>query len=280
MINACVIGWPISHSRSPLIHGYWLAQHKIEGSYTRQPVEPEKVASFLSALVANGYAGCNVTLPHKERVFDLVTRADEATERLGAVNTVFVRDGYILGTNTDGEGFINSLKSSNPGLSLANTRSVVLGAGGAALAIVSALLLQGVEEVAVVNRSIEKVMFLRDRFGGKVKPLPWSARTDILADCQLLVNTTSLGMKGQPDLDIDLSRLDPKSIVTDIVYTPLRTKLLVNAASRGNPVVEGLGMLLHQAVRGFELWFGIRPEVTLDLHDLVARDIDPDYMPC
>jgi shikimate dehydrogenase len=195
------------------------------------------------------------------------------------VNTVFLRDGKAYGTNTDGEGFINSLIQSAPAVSIANRRAVVLGAGGASLAIVNALLEQGATEVAVANRTIEKAHLLRERFGPHVAAIAWDSVADHLADCSLLVNTTSLGMKGQPELAIDLARLDPAAVVTDIVYVPLRTRLLADAATRGNTVVEGLGMLLHQAVRGFSLWFGVTPEVTPELHALVARDIDPDYRP-
>ena len=277
MIKACVIGWPISHSRSPLIHGYWLRQHGIDGSYTRQPVEPSDLAQFLNGLEGSGYAGCNVTIPHKENAFALVTPADETTQRLGAVNTVYVKDGQTFGTNTDGEGFLNSLRHSLPDLSLRGSRAVVLGAGGASLAIVNALLEQGASEIAVANRTLEKAEILRSRFGARIRPVAWDRAAGELSDCNLLVNTTSLGMKGQPELMLDLARLPSSAVVTDIVYTPLRTKLLVDAAARGNPVVEGLGMLLHQAVRGFSLWFGARPEVTPELHDLVARDIDPGY---
>jgi shikimate dehydrogenase len=279
VIKACVIGWPISHSRSPLIHGYWLKQHKIDGSYTRQPVEPSALHEFLSTLSSAGYAGCNVTIPHKENTYRLVTAADETTERLGAVNTVFVREGKVFGTNTDGEGFINSLYQSAPGLSLSNERAVVIGAGGASLAVVNAILEQGASEVAVANRTIEKVDVLRQRFGTRVVPLDWDHMSDQLSECSLLVNTTSLGMKGQPGIELDLARLSPSAVVSDIVYTPLRTKLLQDAARKGHVVVEGLGMLLHQAVRGFSLWFGVTPEVTPELHTLAARDIDPDYRP-
>lgn len=277
MIRACVIGWPISHSRSPLIHGYWLKHYGIEGSYTRQPVEPSSLESFIGGLAAEGYAGCNVTIPHKERVYHLVTRADEATERLGAVNTVYLRDGRVLGTNTDGEGFINSLKYGAPRLDLGNARALVLGAGGASLAVVNAILSAGASQVVVANRTVEKAQELRTRFGTRIIPVAWEKATDHLSECSLLVNTTSLGMSGHPDVGIDLSRLSASAVVSDIVYTPLRTKLLMDAAARGNTVVEGLGMLLHQAVRGFSLWFGVTPTVTDELHDLVARDIDPDY---
>ena len=279
MIKACVIGWPISHSRSPLIHGHWLKQHGINGSYTRIPVEPEDLPAFLESLETSGFAGCNVTLPHKENAFRIVQCGDESTERLGAVNTVFIRNSNILGTNTDGEGFLNSLRKGAPGLDLRNQRAVVLGAGGAAMAVTNALLLQGMAEVAVLNRSIEKAELLRQRFGSKVVPVEWVRRAEVLGEAALLVNTTSLGMKGQPALEIDLARLNPRAVVTDIVYTPLRTQLLIDASERGNPVVEGLGMLLHQAVRGFKLWFGVTPTVTDELYAIVARDIDPDYKP-
>ncbi|WP_374332282.1 shikimate dehydrogenase [Aestuariivirga sp.] len=277
MIKACVIGWPISQSRSPLIHGYWLRKYGIDGSYTRQPVEPAELAAFIAGLASSGYAGCNVTIPHKEAVFEMVARADDTTQRIGAVNTVYVRDRKIFGTNTDGEGFLNNLRSAAPRLTLANGRAVVLGAGGASLAVVNALLEHGVAEVAVANRTADKTEQLRRRFGSRVTAIGWTEASDHLGDCSLLVNTTSLGMKGQPDLTIDLSRLSGTAVVTDIVYTPLRTKLLADAAARGNQVVEGLGMLLHQAVRGFSLWFGVTPRVTEELHDLVARDIDPEF---
>lgn len=277
MTKACVIGWPISHSRSPLIHGYWLKRYGLEGSYTRQPVEPSALTAFISGLGNSGYAGCNVTIPHKEAVFNLVKPADETTMRLGAVNTVYLREGQVLGTNTDGEGFINSLSQVAPQLRIANQRAVVLGAGGASLAVVNAILVQGAAEVAVANRTREKAEQLRIRFGPRVVPIDWDELADQIGESSLLVNTTSLGMNGQPELSIDLSRLPRDAVVTDIVYTPLRTRLLLDAENRGNTIVEGLGMLLHQAVRGFSLWFGVTPEVTEVLHDLVARDIDPGF---
>jgi shikimate dehydrogenase len=278
MIKACVIGWPISHSRSPLIHGYWLKQHGIAGIYTRQPVEPDKLQGFIDGLHTNGFAGCNVTLPHKEAIYHLVKPADDTVKRLQAVNTVYWRDGHWNGTNTDGEGFINSIKSKAPDLLLHGNRTVLLGAGGASIAIVNALLEHGVDEIAITNRSLEKAEALAVRFGSSVKAHPWSTRHDLLTDASLLINTTSLGMTGQPTLDIDLAKLPRDTVVTDIVYSPMRTVLLEHASARGNTVVEGLGMLLHQAVRGFELWFGVRPEVTKELYTLVARDIDPGYV--
>ena len=277
MKKACVIGWPIAHSRSPLIHNYWLKQIGIDGIYDRKPVEPSALKSFLERLEGDGYAGCNVTIPHKETVFQLVEPADENTRRLAAVNTVYFRENILLGTNTDGEGFLGNLLATKPRAELKGTKAVILGAGGAATAIIGALVASGVTEIAVANRSRERTEKLRHQFGDIIHPVGWEHREDILSDCNLLVNTTALGMIGQPPLDIDLARLPESAIVYDIVYSPLVTPLLIAARRRGNPVVDGLGMLLHQAVRGFELWFGKRPDVTVELHDLVARDIDPAY---
>jgi shikimate dehydrogenase len=222
--------------------------------------------------------GCNITIPHKEEAFRRVTPADEMTKHLGAVNTVYQRGGELLGTNTDGEGFIANLLSNSRDLKLKNRKAVVLGAGGAATAIVAALVERGMAEIAVPNRTLGRSQQLRAKFGSTVKPMSWQDRNGALSECTVLVNATALGMRGQPPLNIELSRLPAASIVADIVYSPLQTPLLTAAAARGNPTVTGLGMLLHQAVRGFELWFGKRPEVTSALYDLVARDIDPGYV--
>ncbi len=279
MKKSCVIGWPIGHSRSPLIHNYWLYLHGIEANYERVPVEQRRLLEFISSIGENDYIGCNVTLPHKEAVFKLVAIDDLATQRLGVVNTVFLKDGKANGTSTDGEGFLASLRSRVPEFSLEGKRVVMLGAGGASLAIAGAVLDAGAAELVVANRSLERAEALVQRFGKQVKPVAWERRGAILAECGLLINATSLGMTGQPPLDIDLSQLPGDAVVTDIVYTPLRTAFLENASQRGNVTVEGLGMLLHQAVRGFELWFGVRPTVTPELHALVARDIDPNFTP-
>lgn len=275
--KACVIGWPISHSRSPLIHGYWLKRYGIDGSYERVPVTPEALADFFTSLGAQGYAGCNVTLPHKEGAFRSVRIADNATQRLGVVNTVFHRDGELWGTSTDGEGFIANLTAHLPDWQPKSQVSVVLGAGGAARAIVGALLDAGNSRIIILNRTLARAEELRRDFGNRIESRPWENGEAVLADADLLVNTTSLGMSGQPPLLLDLAHLPKSAVVTDIVYAPLETDLLIRAKARGNRTVPGLGMLLHQAVRGFELWFGRRPEVTNELHDLVARDIDPGY---
>ncbi len=279
MRKACVIGWPVAHSRSPLIHNYWLRLHGIAGQYDRMPVEPGGVGEFLSRLRENGFSGCNVTLPHKEAAFACVTAADEATERLGVINTVFVRDNRNFGTSTDGEGFMANLAAHAPGVSVGNERVVLLGAGGAAMAIAGALVDAGAGEIAVANRTAERVEVLRRKFGPVIVPVDWQRKDPALTECRLLVNTTALGMKGQPPLDLDLSYVEPRAVIADIVYTPLETPLIKLAKARGLRTAGGLGMLLHQAVRGFELWFGIRPTVTSELHALVARDIDPDWQP-
>ncbi len=279
MIKACVIGWPVEHSRSPLIHNYWLNQHGIAGSYEGVAVEPGMVRNFLSRLEQNGFAGCNVTLPHKEEAFGCVAAADEATKRLGVVNTVFLRNSRTLGTNTDGEGFMANLAASAGAIAVRNERVVLLGAGGAAMAIAGALADAGAGEIAVANRTAERVEILRRKFGSVIVPIDWDKRETALADCRILVNTTALGMQGQPPLELDLALLGAQAVVADIVYTPLETALLKTARKRGNRTAGGLGMLLHQAVRGFELWFGVRPTVTPELYALVASDIDPGWSP-
>ncbi|WP_119270738.1 shikimate dehydrogenase [Taklimakanibacter deserti] len=275
--KACVIGWPISHSRSPIIHGYWLERYGIDGAYERIAVPPDDLPSFFKSLGEKGYVGCNVTLPHKEGAFRAVRVADAATTRLGVVNTVFHRDGELWGTSTDGEGFLANLSDHVPDWQAKDRSVVILGAGGAARAIVGALLDAGCRRLLVVNRTLARAEELRRDFGPRVEPRQWMDVEKLLEDADLLVNTTSLGMSGQPRLALDLDHLPRSAVVTDIVYTPLETDLLIRARARGNVVVPGLGMLLHQAVRGFELWFGHRPEVTVELHDLVARDIDPGF---
>jgi shikimate dehydrogenase len=279
MIKACVIGWPIAHSRSPLIHGYWLKAYGIDGSYTRIPVEPQNLQAFIEGLQANGFAGCNVTMPHKEEVFRLVTVADEQTRRLGSLNTVYVEKGTLYGTSTDGPGFLENLKSAIPALDLRNRKAVLLGAGGSAAAIAGHLLAEGVAELCIVNRSLARAQAIADRFGSGIRPSSWDRRATELSEASLLVNTTSLGMAGQPPLDISLESLPSGAVVADIVYTPLVTDFLKAAQAAGHPIVTGLGMLLHQAVPGFEKWFGRRPVVTRELYDLTARDIDPGYRP-
>jgi shikimate dehydrogenase len=273
--RACVIGRPIRHSRSPIIHGYWLKHYGLAGSYVREAVAPENLRDFLLGLSARGFVGCNVTIPHKEAAFEMVAVDDEATRRLKVVNTLYLSEGRLEGISTDGQGFIGSLRHSLPDWSPQNKRAVMLGAGGAARAIAGALIDCGIAELAIVNRSRERAEKLRDDFGAAVVVLDWIAAPDAMQDADLLVNTTSLGMAGQPELGLSLERLPASAIVTDIVYTPLQTGLLKAAQLRGHRTVPGLGMLLHQAVPGFARWFGATPEVTPELYRLVAADIEP-----
>jgi len=273
MKKACVIGWPIAHSRSPLIHNYWLKKYGIDAAYEKKAVEPKNVAQFIANLAASEFIGCNVTIPHKETAFQAVAKSDEIANRLGAVNTVYLKDGVICGTNTDGEGFIASLRHSHPKFSLKDRAAVIVGAGGAAKAIIGALLDEGVEKIGIINRTRERIHDLQVQFGSGVYEISEAISNDTLESCGLLVNTTSQGMEGQPSLEMEIQNLNPNALVADLVYTSLETVFLKKARNQGNPVLGGLGMLLHQAVRGFELWFGVKPEVTAELYELIAADV-------
>jgi shikimate dehydrogenase len=272
--KACVIGWPIGHSRSPLIHRYWLQRYSIAGSYEKLEIAPERLRDFLTGLPRSDFVGCNVTIPHKEAAFGIVRVSDELTRRLGVVNTIYVRDNTVFGASTDGSGFLESLLHSYPGFSPEGKHFTILGAGGAARAITGTLVMNGAAAIRVFNRTPEKAQNLARDFGPKVISMEWSRRADVIAETDALVNTSALGMAGQLPLEISLTRLPPAAIVADIVYVPLETSLIKAAKERGNRTVPGLGMLLYQAVPGFELWFGRRPEVTRELYDLVAADIE------
>lgn len=269
---ACVIGWPAGHSRSPLIHNYWIKQHGLTAEYRREAVPPEKFAEFLACWGELGYVGANVTLPHKEAALRL-SAPDDRAEAVGAANTLWLEGGELRSTNTDVEGFLENLDAAAPGWDSGLQSAIVLGAGGAARAVVFALLQRGAERVYVANRTFEKAEAFRARFGERVHPLRWGAVNGILAGVQLLANATSLGMAGQPALDINVADLPPSAVVADIVYVPLETPLLATAKKRGLRTADGLGMLLHQAVRGFSLWFGVKPEVTAELRALVEADL-------
>ncbi len=271
--NVAIIGHPVSHSRSPLIHGYWLARHGIDGAYGVRDVAPGDIDSFLAAFAASGLVGGNVTVPHKEAAFRACATRDSVAQALGAVNTLWLEDGALHGANTDVHGFLANLDAAEPDWARALGEAVVLGAGGAARAVVYGLLERGVDRVVVANRTRARAEVLRETFGPRVLPIDWRDLGGRLNGCRLLVNTTSLGMKGQPPLDIDLSPLSPDALVTDIVYVPLETPLLKAAKARGLATVDGLGMLLHQAVPGFARWFGVRPEVTAELRALVIADL-------
>jgi shikimate dehydrogenase len=268
---ACLIGWPAAHSRSPLIHHYWLRTLGIEGGYNIEAVPPEGLAEFVLHLSTHGFVGANVTLPHKERALAL-SAPDARARAVGAANTLWYDGGELRSTNTDIEGFINNLDVAAPGWDAAG-QALVLGAGGSSRAVVFGLIERGIKRVHLANRTLDRARALADQFGAGVHPVAWDAIGDLLPEAGLLVNTTSLGMHGQPELVIDVNRLPSQAVVADLVYVPLQTALLAASRARGLRTADGLGMLLHQAVRGFELWFGQRPQVTPELRALVAADL-------
>jgi shikimate dehydrogenase len=268
---ACLIGWPAAHSRSPLIHHYWLRTLGIDGGYVIEAVPPDEFQDFVFRLSLRGFVGANVTRPHKERALAL-SKPDDRARAVGAANTLWYRDGELCSTNTDVEGFINNLDAWAPGWDKAED-ALVLGAGGASRAVVFGLIERGIKRVHLVNRTTERARALAVQFGASVLPATWDALGDLLPRAGLLVNTTSLGMYGQPALELDVGLLPPDAAVADLVYVPLQTPLLAAAQARGLKTADGLGMLLHQAVRGFELWFGRRPEVTPELRELVEADL-------
>lgn len=268
---ACLIGWPAAHSRSPLIHHYWLRTLGIEGGYVIEAVPPDDFRDFVLRLSLRGFVGANVTIPHKEQALAL-SRPDARAKAVGAANTLWFENGELCSTNTDVEGFINNLDASAPGWDKAE-EALVLGAGGSARAVVFGLVERGIRTVHLANRTLERAQALAAQFGTSVQPTRWEEAGELLPRAGLLVNTTSLGMHGQPPLEIDVARLPADAVVADLVYVPLQTELLAAAQARGLKTADGLGMLLHQAVRGFELWFGRRPQVTPDLRALVEADL-------
>jgi shikimate dehydrogenase len=274
MIRAGVMGWPVEHSRSPVLHGFWLREHGIDGEYTLLPVPPAGLEAALRALPDRNFAGCNLTLPHKEAALAIIDEVEALARRIGAVNTIVVRrDGTLEGRNTDAYGFLAHLQQTQPGWRAAAGPTVVLGAGGGARAAVAALVDAGVPEIRLVNRHRERAMALAAALGGPVQIVDWSDRADALAGAALLVNTTSLGMTGLPPLALSLDALPKTAVVYDIVPVPLVTPLLATARARGNAVVDGLGMLLHQARHGFAAWFGVLPDVTPALRAAVVATL-------
>ena len=269
---ACVIGWPVEHSRSPLIHEYWIRQFGLQAAYRREAVPPERFADFVTHLAEHGYVGANVTVPHKETALAL-SAPDALAQAVGAANALWLDDGVLRASNTDVEGFVASLDAGVAGWAQIVESAVVLGAGGAARAIVFGLLERGVGRIHVVNRSLERATAMQRRFGDRVVPSRWERRNELLAGAGLLVNTTTLGMAGQPRLEIDLAPLAAAAIVADIVYAPLVTPLLAAAQGRGLRTVDGLGMLLHQAAGAFARFFGLRPQVSQGLRTLVEADL-------
>ncbi len=272
---AGLIGWPVAQSRSPVIHNHWIARHALSGRYVPLAVPPRRLAAAIAGLPALGFRGCNVTMPHKLAVMPMLHRVNETARRVGAVNTIVVEeDGTLSGANTDGEGFVQSLLDAQPGWHADAGPAVLLGAGGAARAVLVALIERGARDIRLLNWTDETARAIAAEFGGPrggpVVAYPWSQRHDVVADAALLINATNQGMAGKPALDIDLHRLSPGTLVADLIYTPPETPFLAAARIRGNQTVNGLGMLLHQARPGFHAWFGVLPTVTPELRQIVA----------
>ncbi len=269
---AGVIGWPVGHSLSPRVHGYWLDHYELDGAYLPLAVKPEDFVEALKVLPKLGFAGANVTVPHKETALATVDTVTDKARRIGAVNTVIVQpDGTLLGENTDAFGFIENIRSADVTWTAGKGPAVVLGAGGAARAVCAALLDEHIPEVRLCNRNPDRAVALAKDLGSPVDVVSWESRSEALEHAALLVNTTTLGMVGHPGLDMDLKRLPGDAFVTDIVYSPLKTLLLEAAEKRGNRVIDGLGMLLHQARPGFLAWFGVDPDVTDELRSFVLK---------
>ncbi len=274
MKRACVIGWPIEHSRSPAIHGYWLERYGIDGSYTKRAVSPEQIETFLGSLAAEGLAGCNVTIPHKEAAFRHAKIKDPSAVAVGAANTLWLEGETLCAANTDTYGYMTYLAGRAEDWNRRDAPVSILGAGGAARAIVYGFLEASVPEIRLFNRSAERAEALAKDFGPRVKVMSWEQRSRASTEAAVLVNTTSVGLKGAGSLEMDFADFHPDCIVSDIVYVPLETALIREARRHGLRTVDGLGMLLHQAVPGFEKWFGVRPEVTAELYEKIAADIE------
>ncbi|GGA99560.1 shikimate dehydrogenase [Allosediminivita pacifica] len=267
---AGVIGSPVAHSRSPFLHGHWLCRYGIRGHYVPMDIAPDRLADALRMLPELGFVGVNITVPYKETVMDIADLTSDRAALIGAANTlIFRKDGKIHADNTDGYGFIENLRQSAEGWDPTSGPAVVLGAGGAARAVVASLLDAGVPEIRISNRTRIRADTLREDFGNRLKVVEWVQAGNAIEGASTVVNTTSLGMTGKPELRVPLDALDKSMVVTDIVYAPLETRLLREARDQGCTVVDGLGMLLHQAVPGFERWFGLRPEVDDDLRQAV-----------
>ena len=279
MARAFVTGWPIGHSRSPLVHGYWLKQFGIDGDYLRHPCKVEDFENFINTFNKNGFIGGNVTLPHKETAFSSIEKTDATATRLGAVNTVWIEDDQIVGANTDGYGFMANLDEFVPNWSDENRLergALVLGAGGAARAIIDALMQRGFKRITIANRTLIRAVELREMFGEPCQAIAYEYIGDTEKKSSIIINTTSVGMAGtelESDTPISLKGFSSDTIVNDIVYTPLITPLLHEAKTSGMKAIDGLGMLLHQAVPGFEKWFGVRPEVTKELRAVLLADL-------
>ncbi|MSO53536.1 MAG: shikimate dehydrogenase [Rhodospirillales bacterium] len=270
---AGVIGWPTGHSLSPRLHGFWLRAHGVDGAYVPLPVRPEDFETAIRTLAKLGFSGANITVPHKERALRICDDVEDQARRIGAVNTLVVRDGKILGRNTDAYGFVANLKAARPALNLRAAPAAVIGAGGAARAVAAALIDEGVPELRIANRTAERAEVLARALGPKLTVVPWDQRAAMLDGAGLLVNTTTQGMTPNPPLDLALDRLPKTAVVNDLVYVPIETPLLAAAKARGNPTVDGLGMLLYQAKPAFAAFFGVEPEVTPELRAFVLAGL-------
>ena len=265
-VLAGVMGWPVAHTRSPAIHNHWIARHGLKGAYVQLPVHPDRLEAALRGLPALGFAGCNVTVPHKVSAMHFMDELHPTAQRVAAINTIVVQpDGSLLGMNNDGAGYVQSLRDADPAWRGDAGPALVLGAGGAARAIVVALLDEGVPELRITNRTLERAQALAEAFGERVKVVPWAERNEAMAGVSLLVNTTTQGMHGQPPLEVALDALPLAAMVSDAIYVPMETPLLAQARLRGHRTVNGLGMLLNQARPAFKAWFGVIPEITPEL---------------
>jgi shikimate dehydrogenase len=267
---AGVMGDPIMHTRSPKLHGYWLQKYGLAGTYVPLHIKADKLGAALRALPALGFAGCNLTIPHKEAALALVDEVDANARRMGAMNCVVVqKDGTLKGYNYDAFGYVESVLEAHPTANFAEGPVVVLGAGGAARAVAAGLAERGAKDIRITNRHPERAAQIAKDLGSPVTTFGWDDRNAAIADCTMLVNTTSAGMVGQPELELDLGRLPARALVSDVIYVPQETKLLAGARARGNRVVNGMGMLLHQGRPAFQHWFGVMPEVTDELRALM-----------
>ena len=271
---AGIMGWPVMHSRSPKIHNYWLSKHGLAGTYVPLAIRAEGLRAALRALPALGFAGCNLTIPHKETAFEIVDRVDPLARRIGAINCVVVApDGSLDGCNCDGFGYVQSVLEADPAWQADAGPIVLIGAGGGARAVVVSLVDQGAKEIRLVNRSPKRAQTLAQEFGAPIKALAWDDRHAALRGAAMLINTTSQGMAGQPALDLALDDLPTSALVSDIIYVPRETPLLAAARLRGNRTINGLGMLLNQARPAFHAWFGVMPEVTAELRAMIEETI-------
>src|ERR1051325_4308634 len=268
------MGWPVMHSRSPLLHNFWFKQHNLAGTYLPLAIRPEGLAAALRALHPLGFAGCNLTIPHKEQAMQIVDEVDTVAKSIGAISCVIVRpDGSLAGTNNDCYGFIHSIKQEHTAWRADIGPAVVIGAGGGARAVCYGLAQEGAREIRLVNRTIERAKKIIEDFGGPIKAVAWEHRHDALEGAAMVVNTTSQGMVGQSPLDLKLDKLPRTALAADLIYIPLETAFLAEARKRGNPAINGLGMLLHQARPAWRAWFGIEPQVTAELRAMMEKTI-------